>query len=346
MCGAISAQAAFSFPQISLMNATRILTLSVLMIALIAWTLSEEAKAINENNSDIAETYATFLDEITEYWLSKPDEFGRADLDWIADRFDSRFNRYIAPINLKETSDNTLIHLHKATRTLLFYTQDREKSLLLSRLSQEIMDRNLEGALHQGQAHRKPLPQDTYNALIDARLVSEADQWASRYPEDTETIDARFEFQDSSNNGDASFIITIDTSNDTTALRREKIDLDDGKWIVGILHPNCRFSRKAMEALSTTETMRSLTDNWDYLWLADQQDLTPIDTLADWNRNAEFFELSVPYQKKTWPRSVDFSETPVFYFIKDGEVINELRGWPSDGQKELFKEAVRGADTP
>jgi hypothetical protein len=326
------------------MNATRLLTLIVLMLALIACTLSEENRAVDDKEANIAETYATFSEEITEYWLSKPDEFGRADPDWMVKRFGSRFDRHIAANELEETSDNTLIYLYKATNTLVFFTQDKEKTRLLGRLGQELISRDLEGTLYVKQAHRQVLPQHIYNAFIDARLLSEADQWASKHSEHTKRIDARFAFGASPDDEDSPFVITIDTSDQTTVLRRQKVDLDDGRWIVGILHPNCGFSRQAMEALSATDTKRSLSKNWNTLWITGQKDLTPIDTLSDWNRNSKLFELSVPYETKAWPRFIDFSETPVFYFLKDGEVINEVRGWPTDEQKERFKRAIRSAD--
>jgi hypothetical protein len=326
------------------MNTPRFLILSVLMPALIACTLPEESRAANEKEPTIAEAYAAFSEEITEYWLSKSDKFGRADPDWMVDRFDSHFNRHIAANKLEETSDNTLIYVYKATNTLVFYTQDKQKTRLLGRLSQELISRDLEGTLYAKQAHRQPLTQHIYNAFIDARLLSEADQWASDHTESIERIDARFAFDASPDDEDSPFVITIDTSDQTTVLRRQKVDLDDGRWIVGILHPNCGFSRQAMEALSDTDTKRSLSKNWNTLWITGQKDLTPIDTLSDWNRNSKLFELSVPYETKAWPRFIDFSETPVFYFLKDGEVIDEIRGWPTDEQKERFKKAIRSAD--
>lgn len=192
----------------------------------------------------------------------------------------------------------------------------------------------------------RTIAQESYNALISARLFAEAEKWASRHPEDVEPIQARILLNnapsDRSRHDPAA--IMIDTSNQNTTLRKKTVDIRTGQWIVGIVHPDCGFSRQAMEALDDARTKEPGLEGWKPLWLTGQKDLIPLRALAEWNKNRDFLELAVPYDIRAWPRSIDFSETPVFYIIKDGEVVNELRGWTDDEQKDRLLRLVQESD--
>lgn len=90
-----------------------------------------ENMASPTDDDDLSVLSSSFSKEIRDYWLSKPDEEGRADPEWMVGLFDEHFDRYSSSTTIEHLDNNNLIHLYRATREVVFYTHDREKSMLL-----------------------------------------------------------------------------------------------------------------------------------------------------------------------------------------------------------------------
>lgn len=103
---------------------------------------------------------------------------------------------------------------------------------------------------------------------------------------------------------------------------------EDGLRVVAVVHPHCGFSRHALQAITTGP---------EYAWLRERLQLVvpigqawPGQDMLDWNLAHPTLPMQPMVADPSWAL-LDTGQTPVFYLLRDGVVIQTVTGWVPDG---------------
>lgn len=117
--------------------------------------------------------------------------------------------------------------------------------------------------------------------------------------------------------------------------------IGQGNWLVVEVHPDCGPSRRALEYFrGRGDQMRGVAG---IVWLVPQDDGSALPSLMRWNAENRDPQLVAAYRNGDWPEALLFVEFPVFNILRDGEVVERLRGWPDDRQFQRIKAALQEA---
>lgn len=103
---------------------------------------------------------------------------------------------------------------------------------------------------------------------------------------------------------------------------------EDGLRVVAVVHPYCGFSRRALQAITTEP---------QYAWLRDHLQLVvpigqawPGQEMLEWNAAHPTLPMQPMVTDASW-QVLDTGQTPVFYLLRDGKVIDTVTGWAPEG---------------
>ncbi len=119
-----------------------------------------------------------------------------------------------------------------------------------------------------------------------------------------------------------------------TRLVRDEIDLHKPKQIVVVASANCHFSQDAISELEKDSDLKARLAG--AMWLAPLDDLLQFSEMQNWNEQHPYAELQVPYRKSEL-HGLDLTETPVFFILEDGKIVDSLAGWPGPQQRDQLK---------
>jgi hypothetical protein len=122
---------------------------------------------------------------------------------------------------------------------------------------------------------------------------------------------------------------------------QRRVDLGAGPGIVVVSHPSCHFSRNAVSAIAADDVLGP-TFRSHATWIAPQSGTLDLPVLQRWNREHRDFAVALAVRQAEWP-FVDYWNTPTFYFLKDGTVVEKVIGWPKEGRREELLAASRKA---
>ncbi|MBK8286911.1 MAG: hypothetical protein IPK97_19740 [Ahniella sp.] len=125
------------------------------------------------------------------------------------------------------------------------------------------------------------------------------------------------------------------------SLRRVPMSLGGGRRIVVAFHPNCHFSRNALEAIAGQVESTLLLGRLGVL-VSPPESLIPLRDQAKWNRERPDLPMVTAYTTEEW-EPFSFLQTPGFYFVDEGRIVGELVGWPADRKASEFLDAAREA---
>ncbi len=122
---------------------------------------------------------------------------------------------------------------------------------------------------------------------------------------------------------------------------QRRVDLEAGPRIVVVSHPSCHFSRNAVSAIASDDVLGPVFRS-HATWIAPQSGTLDLPVLQRWNREHRDFKVALVVRQTEWT-FVDYWNTPTFYFLKDGAVVQKVIGWPKEGQREELLAAARKA---
>jgi hypothetical protein len=214
----------------------------------------------------------------------------------------------------------------RAARTGVFYTH-----------SADIADQGLE-ALRALEARHSASPQlvaQAFTALMSASELDRAEALAHAHPD---AGLARLPERHT----DASFVDTAPSewvlSADGSSMTRRAVPMDEGLTIIVVSHPQCHFSQRAIEAIGKDPALAATFAEHGH-WITPRLREQDFEVIPEWNREHPGFAMTSVYDPNRW-KGFDFRETPVFYFLVDGQIRQVIRGWPGDGQLASLKQAV------
>lgn len=181
--------------------------------------------------------------------------------------------------------------------------------------------------------------QETYGLLINAREFRMAQEFAQRHGlEETSWVEDLTPVVPSRN---ARYLAFRDSGDEVVASLTE-IDIGNGVWLVVEVHPDCAYSRRALDYIGRNADTLSGIDQKNVVWLVSQSSGQAVPSMMAWNNKNPGFKMVLSFEDKHWPTGISFLEFPVFNLVRNGEVVQKLQGWPGDHQGELLQEAIRG----
>ena len=179
--------------------------------------------------------------------------------------------------------------------------------------------------------------QDMLDAYVEARLVSEAMTFAR------EPANARlnplpvFAPDDGAAGPPTLWRLTADG----TIVERVAFAIGDAPRVLVVSSPWCGFSGDATAAIAGDAALSSLVRRHS-TWIMPQGPIPNFATIAKWNRDYPGWPMQIMYDEADWPM-IPSPQTPVFYFIDHGKVIETVTGWPGDAQKDKLRAAFARA---
>jgi len=127
-------------------------------------------------------------------------------------------------------------------------------------------------------------------------------------------------------------------SDDGGQLTRQGVPIDHGLHLVVVSHPLCHFSRNATDAIAKDPMLARVFAEHGH-WITPLLRQEDFEVLPEWNRAHPDFRMSSVEDPRSWP-GFEFKQTPVFYIVRDGRILDTIVGWPGDGQLQVLRDAI------
>lgn len=267
--------------------------------------------------------------------LLQPGEFqphvedGRTELhfaDEVLPLFDAMMVR-AASAGFQQLGDATMLKLATDAAAANFYFPG-SRVAAHSEIFEELARRQVASELETDDYHR---------TLVAARLWEEAAAIARRFPDFA--VEALPEHFDTGN--DAGGLKVWDFDAATRTLRRRELGIEKGLVLVVISHPNCGFSRAAMLALETNSALAAELPAHRY-FVAPTFGGLRLESILAWNTAHPGSPHVLVDRPMAWP-FVRSWNTPQFFFLVDGQLVEYLEGWPDASQAVALVDASRRA---
>lgn len=166
---------------------------------------------------------------------------------------------------------------------------------------------------------------ELFDTLVSLRQFDLADQLAREYPESGVSGSPRRAFAGGT---DAGLNAMLQVSADGQLLSRDTLDLTRGLHIVVVA--GCHFAKDAATAISADPGLNRLFQAHG-VWLAPASE--PIPDVAEWNRQLPSQPIQIAWRERDWPQISSWN-MPTFYIFRDGVLVTQWSGWPSEGGTE------------
>jgi hypothetical protein len=101
----------------------------------------------------------------------------------------------------------------------------------------------------------------------------------------------------------------------------------------------CHFSANAARDIEADPLLRDLFREYAQ-WVAPADEVTAFDAVQTWNRAHPALRLGIAYDNAALPM-VERFETPTFYFLDHGTVVDTVVGWPAAGNLDAIRRGLR-----
>lgn len=114
-----------------------------------------------------------------------------------------------------------------------------------------------------------------------------------------------------------------------------QLDLDHGEALVVVATPQCGFCEQAIQVIAGDPVLREALAGAH--WIAPPEDLLAYPDISEWNRRYEFAQISVAFDAGGFGE-IELVQTPVFYRVRDGKVVDRVVGWDKAKQPAALKQ--------
>lgn len=112
--------------------------------------------------------------------------------------------------------------------------------------------------------------------------------------------------------------------------------------IIVLASTSCHFSELAARAIEADPALREVFRE-NAQWVAPANDLTDFDAIKTWNEAHTASRLGIIHDDAELPM-VQRIETPMFYFLDHGRVVDTVVGWPEGGNIDALRRGLRMID--
>lgn len=225
-------------------------------------------------------------------------------------------------------SNDDLESLYGSSNIVAFYTQKPGYVYDMKRDVDALRKRHLASERHY---------RDLYGAYVSARMFDEAKGLLEQYNlpgvEKIPKVNALPSVE-----GLPRAFLVDDKSH---SLNLRSIDIKNGVNIVVVAHPLCHFSTQAIRYIYADNALRELFDQYA-LWLVPPSREIEFDLIRAWSLSHAKESTMIAYSREDWPMISSWN-TPTFYFLKDGKVVDVVVGWPKQGNGVALRAALRKA---
>jgi len=236
-------------------------------------------------------------------------------------------------------SDLTLVEIVEALRLLHFYAQSVDSASFLVHSVKEFARECVDPSnADPGCNKLSKYYQEAYDALLDTQQFQLAEDFAA---ESAGVQPLNVQASVSLEVGSAA-LLEVRTSSDLVELFPKPVLIEaNGLRVFVAVSTTCGPSLAALEWLaSRAEELHSLASSIQYL--SSPRDFREnVLRLAEFNQASDSIDINVAVGRSGWPETIWFDQTPIFFMVRDGEVVDKLVGWPSDDQGDLLLAAVR-----
>lgn len=125
-------------------------------------------------------------------------------------------------------------------------------------------------------------------------------------------------------------------------LVRFRFNIHAPAQVVVLASTGCHFSRNAARDIEADPVLRELFRDHAQ-WVAPADEITAFDAVQAWNQAHPALRLGIAYDDAALPM-VERFETPTFYFLSHGRVVDKVVGWPDEGNLEAIRLGLRKID--
>ena len=187
----------------------------------------------------------------------------------------------------------------------------------------------------------RPHASNLYDALITAHHVDEARALLAAYPLIDRSPAPAMRSSTRIRDGQPSLWIVTPGAR-KRELVRFRFNIRTPAQVVVLASTGCHFSRNAARDIEADPQLRMLFRDYAQ-WVAPPDEVTAFDAVQDWNQAHPTLRLGIAYDNATLPM-VDRFETPTFYFLSHGTVVDKVVGWPDEGNLEAIRRGLRKID--
>jgi len=119
-------------------------------------------------------------------------------------------------------------------------------------------------------------------------------------------------------------------------LTRKDLPVAAGTELVMVVDAHCQPSRRALEALRNDAALRARLQQAGLTITVPPAAPIPFGLVADWNAANPALPMHIPFSHREWA-SVNVRSVPVFFLLKNGRVVDEVRGWPPEGNANALR---------
>lgn len=184
----------------------------------------------------------------------------------------------------------------------------------------------------------RPTASDFYDALILSGKSTEARKLQASYPIIERRPVPRMRAASHISRGKPSLWI-VNTERGKRELVRYPFNIRVRAQIIVLASTSCHFSEQAARAIEADPGLRDVFRE-SAQWVAPANDLTAFDAIKKWNDAYPSSRLGVIHDDDELPM-VQRIETPTFYFLDHGRVVDTVVGWPEGGNIEALRRGLR-----
>ena len=112
--------------------------------------------------------------------------------------------------------------------------------------------------------------------------------------------------------------------------------------VIVIASTGCHYSAKAASDIDADPVLRDVFGA-SAQWVVPSVEVTAFDAIAKWNERYPTLRLGVIHDDAELPMVKHF-DTPTFYFLTRGRVVETVVGWPEGGNLEAIRHGLRAID--
>lgn len=187
----------------------------------------------------------------------------------------------------------------------------------------------------------RPHVSDFYDALLIAHHDDEARALLAAHPAIERSPPPLMRSFNRIRNGQPSlWVVTPGTRK--RELVRFRFNIRAPAQVIVLASTGCHFSVNAARDIEADPLLRDLFREYGQ-WVAPPSEVTAFDAVREWNEAHPALRLGIAYDNATLPM-VERVETPVFYFLDHGTVVDTVVGWPPGGNLDAIRRGLRKID--
>ena len=282
-----------------------------------------DGPAAAEPDTDASDSPAALADTLADFADDSRDRPGSDTAQAMHERYTAAYGDVLP----KTLEDDDLMAMFESLAQVAFYLGEPAAARDLLTVTTELEHRSAATAEHLERTHA---------ILVAARLLGEARIFhdlhpglkARRVPEVEPTS-----LPATGNPG----ILVWDSGRGV--LQHEAIELEADYQILVVSHPLCGFSKAAADAISDDPELARVFAH-HATWAVAPPGNLPLGPIEQWQARHPDHRIGLIDRPEAWG-FIETGNTPVFYFLQAGNVVESVSGWPEGGNREAVVAALR-----